>query len=294
MGTRDGALSSDLDALVRKKLEAFEAIEGDFRESFRLVVAFQGERRFERVPVGASVRYLRALWVCERKDRLLGVARSRRRYEGRRCLELLLEWQRGESAGVIVFLAKKLGDAPIAELTRQIALAEAAGDAALAGRLSHGRRIALNRIFSLALALDAILMEPAEQVRDDVSDACAELGLDPQRIVEALAALDSPIYGRARHPSLARRTMLLMNALGDVVTNDGGQRRIRTSRVLPSVSPIPARAETPIVPEVTMVSMAHNNPANLDLAMPPARQDAPGVFGGVEGTSADEPTGERT
>jgi hypothetical protein len=280
MRTRDGAPSGDVAVLVRQKLAAFEAIEEDFRESFRLVAAFHGEGRFERVPVGASVRYLRALWICECKDRLLDVVCSIRRYEGRRCLELLLAWQRGEPEGVIVFLSGKLGDAPIAELTRQIAVVEGAGDAKLAGRLSHGRRIALNRSFNLALALDAILVASAEEVRDGVADACAELDLQPERIAEALAAFDSPIYGHVRHPSLARRNMLLMNALGEAMTGEGHPSG-RTSRVLTSESPIPARAETPVVPEVTMVSMAHNNPADLDLAMPLVLLDAPGVLGGA-------------
>jgi hypothetical protein len=279
MHTRDGAASGELDAVVRQKLEAFEAIERDFRESFRLVAAFHGERRLERVPVGASVRYLRALWICDCKDRLLDAARSIRRYEGRRCLELLLAWQRGQSAGVVIFLSEKLGDAPIAELTRQITLAEISGDAALAGRLSYGRQIALNRSFNLAVALEAILGASPEELRDGVTDVCRELDLGPERIAEALTAFDSPIYGHVRHPLLARRNMLLMNALGEAVTNDGGPLRVRTSRVLPAASPHPARSETPVVPVVTMVSMAHNNPADLDLAMPLATQDAPGVFG---------------
>ncbi len=282
MHTRDGAASGELDAVVRQKLEAFEAIERDFRESFRLVAAFHGERRFERVPVGASVRYLRALWICDCKDRLLDAARSIRRYEGRRCLELLLAWQHGQSAGVVIFLSEKLGDAPVAELTRQITLAESSGDAALTGRLSHGRRIALNRSFNLALALEAILSVSAEELLAVVTDVCGELDLRPERIAEALMAFDSPIFRHVRHPLLARRNMLLMNALGEAVANDGGQLRVRTSRVLPAESPNPARSETPVVPVVTMVSMAHNNPANLDLAMPLARQDAPGVFGGAE------------
>jgi hypothetical protein len=282
MHTREGAPSSALDAVVRQKLEAFAAIERDFRESFRLVSAFHGEWRFARVPIGASVRYLRSLWICECKDRLLDAARSIRRYEGRRCLELLLAWQRGQPAGVIIFLSEKLGDGPIAELTRQITLAERAGDAILAGRLRHGRRIALNRGLNLALALEAILAPPAEDLSSEVADACGELDLRPEQIAAALTALDSPIYGHVRHPLLARRNMLLMNALGEVVTNDGGQPRLRTARVLPSQSPNPARRETPVVPEITMVSMAHNNPANLDLAMPLARADAPAVFDGVE------------
>jgi hypothetical protein len=70
-----------------------------------------------------------------------------------------------------------------------------------------------------------------------------------------------------------------MNSLGVVpAAAVAGEQSSRTWRVSPARSPLPARAESPVVPERVLSSMRWNNPANLDLAMPPLALDAPGVF----------------
>lgn len=53
--------------LMREKIAAFDRLLQTFA-SFTYVEQMHGERRFPRVPVSATVRYLHALWVCNCKD----------------------------------------------------------------------------------------------------------------------------------------------------------------------------------------------------------------------------------
>src|SRR5690348_11643013 len=53
---------------VRAKLEAFASVRAEFEACFAFVEGVHGQRRISPFPVSESVRYLHALWVCERKD----------------------------------------------------------------------------------------------------------------------------------------------------------------------------------------------------------------------------------
>jgi len=290
MVVRGDSATGELDDQARRKLSAFERIEADFKDSFVFVSDVHGQRRFEAFPVASSVRYLHALWICECKDRLLSVPKSIRRYEGRRCLELLRDWQAGETAQVVAFLHTKLDALPFAELTRQIQEAQRSGNTVLATRLAHGRLILLNRSFNLAQALDAIFTPSMESLLGQVRTACAEHGHAPEQITTQLTALDSPLHAYARNAALARRNMLVMNAVGVTVTDNAADRPgQRTERVrTPSAHSVPPYAEMSIIGEMTLSSMASNNPQQLDLAMPPLRVDGLEVFGrGRQATSRD-------
>src|SRR5947209_10538908 len=107
--------------LVNQKLQAFEQLQAEFEASFRFVQQVHGQQRFASFPVADSVRYLHALWVCECKDRLLGIFKNIQRYEGHYCLELLRKWQQEQdTASVVAFLDRKLDMLPFADLTRQL------------------------------------------------------------------------------------------------------------------------------------------------------------------------------
>jgi len=281
MVVHGGGTTNEMDELARRKLSAFERIEADFKDSFVFVSDVHGQRRFADFPVASSVRYLHALWICECKDRLLNVPRSIRRYEGRRSLELLRDWQEGETAQVVAFLHAKLDTLPFAELTRQIQAAERSGNIALTTRLAHGRLILLNRSFNLAQALDAIFTPPVNMLLAQVRTVCAERGHAPEQLARQLAALDSPLYAHIRHAALARRNMLVMNTVGVTVTDNAADRPGQRERVrTPTAHSAPPYAEVSILGEMTLSSMASNNPQNLDLAMPPLLLDGPEVFGG--------------
>ena len=105
-----------LAALVAEKLAAFERLQPEFEESFQYLQDMQGQQRFAEVPVASTVRYLHALWVCERKDYLLSVPRTMGRYEGRRALEVLRDWQAGETAGSSISCAASWMRCPLATL----------------------------------------------------------------------------------------------------------------------------------------------------------------------------------
>ena len=270
--------SEGVPELTRQKLVAFEGIESEFIESFEYKEAVHGQQRFEALPIIATVRYLHALWVCDRKDALLSVVKSTARYEGRRCLELLREWQEGSSVGVVAFLHRKLDMLEFADLTRQVEEAQRAGNLDVAARLIHGRLILLNRNFNLSQALDAIFALGPDELGEQVRLACKHYGHAPDQIEQQLAEMQSPLYSWTPHPLLARRTMEVMNHLGvATTTNPADLPGRRTYRVSPPRSPQPAYAEQQILGEITLSSMAHNNPAGLRLAMPPLAVDAPDV-----------------
>lgn len=271
--------AGEMDGFAAQKLRAFERIEAEFRESFLFVGDVHGQRRFDAFPVGFSVRYLHALWVCECKDRLLNVPASMGRFEGRRSLELLRGWQRGETANVVAFLQHKLDSMPFAELTRQVDEAERTADPPLARRLAHGRRALLNRSFNLLHALDAIFALSREELVRQVRKECARYGHTQKAIARQLAELAAPLYTPMRHPALARQNMRTMMGLGVAISDNSADRPgNRTERAALPSSPIPAYAEVPIVGELTLASMLYNNPGHLDLAMPPLLVDAPELF----------------
>jgi len=249
-----------------------------------------GERRFETFPVAATVRYLHALWICDEKDHLLSVPKTIRRYEGRLCLELLRVWQEGDSAPVVEFLNRKLDMLPLADLTRQIQQVAASGDQALTRRLTHGRAIMLNRAFNLYHALDALFEPTPDALLVQVRAACRDAGHTSDEISAQLAEFDAPAFAFVRHPSLARRNMLVMNALGVEITDNVADRPgDRTERVALPTMPSAPYAQVTIPGEMTLTSMAWNNPRHAYFANPPETIDSPDVLGRDRIVSPSEP-----
>lgn len=247
--------------LIQQKVAAFEQIEAELMASFRFVQDVHGLKRFASFPVEYSVRYLHALWVCECKDRLLSVYKNIVRYEGRRCLELLLQWQAGDSADVVEFLQQKLDTQPFGDITRQYhhALQER-GEYGLARRLAHGRSVLLNRGMNLMQALDAIFALSEEQLLKEVQVACMQYSHHLSQIEEQLAELDTPLYSYVPHQALARRNMMVMNKLGiDVMNKPTGQPGQRSWRVLEPTGPMGPFAEHVIEGYQELVSPSHNN-----------------------------------
>ena len=185
------APSNTLPELIRQKLIAFEGIENEFIESFQYKEAMHGQLRFEKLPIVDTVRYLHALWVCERKDALLSVPYSEARYEGRRCLELLREWQKSQSSSVEVveFLHRKLDMLEFAEMTRQVEEAQQTGKRDVAERLIHGRKTLLNRNFNLLQALETIFTTSPDDMGEQVLLACHHFGHGPEQIEQQLAEM---------------------------------------------------------------------------------------------------------
>ncbi len=250
-----------LAALVEEKLAAFDRLQPEFEISFQYVQEVQGQLRFTAFPVAASARYLHALWVCECKDRLLSVPRTMGRYEGRRSLELLREWQAGATAGVVSFLQQKLDTLPFGEITRQLEeTRRQEGESLLAERLAHGRLVLLNRAMNLCQALEPLFTLPEKALLAEVRDACAQVGHQPEQIAAQLAALETPLYAYVGHPLLARRNMLVMDRLGVSLSSAAADQPERRSWLV-AESTLPARpfAEQMIGGYVDMTSTRHNN-----------------------------------
>jgi hypothetical protein len=265
--------------LTQDKLAAFQSLEAEFIDCFRFVQTIQGQERLTECSVPQTVRLLHALWICECKDSLLSVPFSKGRYEGRLCLELLRGWQEGDTARVVEFLQRKLDNSPYAELTAKVGEAHAKGDQSLAERLTHGRRVMLNRGFHLMLALDAIFALSDQQLMSEVSSACTQLGHTPHRIGEQLAEMASPLHTYAPNPLLARRNMLVMNELGISVTSASADLPgHRTPRVeLPTV-PHPPYAEHTVWGEIAVVLRAGNQASPTQLGFPPVEADSSGLL----------------
>jgi hypothetical protein len=245
--------------LTEDKLAAFQSLEAEFVASFRFIEAIQGQERLSEFSVAQSVRLLHALWICECKDNLLSVPFSKGRYEGKLCLELLRDWQKGDTAGVVWFLQRKLDNGSPAELTATIGEARAKGDHALAERLTHGRRVMLNRGFHLLLALEAIFRPGNHLLMKEVRRAARYLGHTPRQIEQQQAEMASALYSYAPHPLLARRSMLVMNELGILVTSDTPDLPgHRTPRVEPPRLPQPSYAEQTVLGEIALVFRAGN------------------------------------
>ncbi len=248
--------ASVMNDLAERKLEAFARIEKEFIASFRFVEEIHGQRRFIAVPVADTARYLHALYICECKDHLLSVPHTARRYEGARCLELLRDWQEGHAAGVVAFIYERLDGQPFGELSQQIEEAAQTGHAQLASRLLSGQAVLLNRLFTLAYALDAIFALEPEQLRAEVRAACKRLGHTRDEINRQLTDMRSDLYTYAPHPALARRNMIVMNGIGLRLTDVDGERPgERTDRVQPPILPVASYAEETIPSEITQLSL---------------------------------------
>ena len=243
------APSGKVDALSARKLEAFAEIEADFIDSFLFVQDVHGRRRFTSFPLADVVRYLHALYTCERKDRLLSVLKNIERYEGERCLRLLRGWQEGQTAEVVAFIHAKLDNQPFAEVSRHIEQAEHVGDMRTARRLASGRMALLNRNVNLSHALDAIFAQETARLRAEVSALCARSGHTPDAINRQIVELRSDIYTYAPSAPLARRNMLLMNHIGIQIAESDGES------APPPAAPAPPFAEEMIPGERTLISL---------------------------------------
>jgi hypothetical protein len=167
------------------------------------------------------------------------------RYEGRRCLELLLRWQEGNSADVVEFLQQKLDMLPFGDITRQLHEAQqTSGDFGLARRLMHGRLTLLNRGMNLMHALDALFALPEEQIVQEAQLACVQIGHTPDQIRQQLTELETPLYSYMPHQTLAQRNMVVMNRMGrDVMNKSTDEPGQRSWRVLPPTEPMSPYAE---------------------------------------------------
>lgn len=251
--------------VIVEKLARLEQIADDVMVCFPFVQDVHGQRRFTSFPIETTVRYLHALWICDCKDMLLSVPNLGRRrkggherferYEGQRALELLAEWQEGRTAEVISFLEMKLDYAPFSEITRSFDQAARNRDVALMRRLAHGRNVLLNRARNLERALTAIFALSSDRLLGEVRAACAQYGHTIEQCAAQLAEMSRPIYQYIPHPALARRNMLLMNALGVTVTDNNADRPgNRTSAVQAPTMPQPGYAEQ-VVDSITMVNI---------------------------------------
>ena len=253
-------------ALIVEKLLAFDRLEPEFEACFRYMQEMHGERRFPSCDVTDTVRYLHALWVCERKDLLLSVPKTIERYEGRLCLELLRGWQEtGEIGNAVDFLRRKLDTLDVALLTRQLE-SERTRDpqGPTARRLAHGRIVLLNRCLNLLHALDPLFSLSESALSDQARDACKQFGHTPERIAEQLRELESPLYRYVRHPALARRNMFLMDRLGvrlmAAMSDRPGERAWLVST---PATPSRPYAEQVIDGYVALTAPQHNNPRDV-------------------------------
>lgn len=247
--------------LIEQKLAAFAAMQEEFEASFRFVQDVHGQKRFETFVVADAVRYLHARWVCERKGRLLSVAKTSKEYEGRLCLELLQKWQEGDTASVVAFLSRRLDMLPIADITRQIHDAyQEHRDDSLLERLMHGRLVMLNRGLNLIHLLDALFVLSEKDLIQAVQDACLKYGYTPEQIQQQLQEMDSSLYAYVPHQLLAQRNMLVMNEVGvealDKPDDLPGQR---SWRVVPPTEPERPFAEHVVAGYQELVSPTHNN-----------------------------------
>ncbi len=246
--------------LVTRKLRAFEDIQAEFVDCFRFKQDVHGQKRFPAFSVEQVVYYLHALWLCECKDRLLGVYENSSRYEGEWCLELLRTWQEGRSAAVVAFLLAKLDMLSLADLTGQIEEARyQRNDEILAHRLEHGRLVALNRGMNLLFALEAIATGSEEDLRSELYLACERYGHTPVLIVEQQAALATPLYAYRPHPLLARRNMTLMNRLDADTLTQTGENQDRSWLLKVLNKPLAPLAEQVIPGYTPLLAPMYNN-----------------------------------
>ncbi len=247
--------------LIQQKLEAFDRMQPEFEMSFQFVQDVHGQERFSSFTVADSVRYLHARWICERKSSLLSVAKTNKEYEGRHCLELLQQWQEGDTASVVDFLNRRLDTLPLPDITRQLQqLRQQHQDKGLVQRLMHGRLVMLNRGMNLMQLLDAIFSLPEEKLMEEVKVACKHYGHLPEQIAQQLEEMNSPLYSYVPHQSLAQRNMVVMNAMGtNVADRPADLPGHRSWRVVPPTEPLSPYAEEVVKGYQELVSPLHNN-----------------------------------
>lgn len=209
-------VTAALPTIIAEKLAAFNELEPEFEPSFRFIAQVHGEQRFASFPVAETVHYLHALWVCERKDRLLCVPDAVGRYQGALGLRALRRVQEtGESAELMAFLSQRLDGLDVAQLARELEAArKAGGESRLTRRLEYGCMVLLNRGINLMHALDPFCALPHAELLSELRAAGERYGHTPAQIAEQLAQLDAPRYAYLRHPALAQRNMLVMIGLG--------------------------------------------------------------------------------
>ncbi len=248
--------------LAEQKLAVFEQLQPEFEACFRFVQEVHGQRRFATFPVAETVFYLHALWVCERKDRLLSIYKNIVRYEGQHCLSLLQRWQEGETQAVVAFLQRKLDILPFADLMHQMQEAKTARHAGdgLLRRLVHGRLILLNRGMNLLQSFDGIFALSEDDLLREVQVACAHYGHTPGQIEQQLAEVEDPLASYAPHKLLAQRNMLVMNILGiNVMTLPTDLPGERSWKVAAATEPLGPFAESVIRGYRDLASPFHNN-----------------------------------
>ena len=247
--------------LVQLKIDAFERLQPEFEASFQFVQDVHGQKRFPLFPVSDLVRYLHALWICECKGRLLSVQKTVKEYEGRRCLELLRQWQQGDTASVLSFLQHKLDMLPLAQITQQYSEArQLQSDDGLAQRLAYGRLIMLNRGVNLMQALDAIFVLSDDALSGEVSEACKCYGHLPEQIEQQLEEMKAPLYSYVPNQALAQRNMMVMNMLGiNGTLRPSDLPGQRSWRVLPSTEPLSPYADQVVEGYQELTSPFHNN-----------------------------------
>jgi hypothetical protein len=253
------------ETLIAQKLDAFERIRDDFVASFQFAQEIQGQKRFGSLTIADAVRYLRAQWIIECKDRLLSVPRSTRQKEGQDCLRLLATWQDGATASVVAYLHNRLDMEPFASITQQIQDAEMAASPpaqqpVLVERLRHGRLVMLNRSANLLLLFDALFAPGEAELIAQVRAICANEGLGPEAIAGLLAGFGTPLYAYRPHPALARRNMVIMNDLGmSAIVRPDALPASRTWRLNAARTIESAYAEASIADYQELTAPGHNN-----------------------------------
>ena len=253
--------TEELADIIEQKLAVFTAMREEFEASFRFLQDMHGQKRFESFSVADAVRYLHARWICERKGRVLSIAKTSKEYEGGLCLELLQRWQEGNTASVVDFLNRRLDMLPLADITRQMyEMQQERRNDGLLERLAHGRLVMLNRCMNLMHLLDALFDLSEEELLQAVQDACVRYGHTPEQIIQQLQEMDSPLYSYVPHQSLAQQNMLVMNTMGIeglIMPEDVPGER--TWRVVQPTEPNSPLAEHVVEGYQELVSPTHNN-----------------------------------
>jgi len=247
--------------IIEQKLAAFAAMQEEFEASFRFLQDMHGQKRFESIVVADAVRYFHARWICECKGRVLSVAKTSKEYEGGLCLELLRQWQGGDTPGVVDFLSRRLDMLPLADITRQVhEIQQEQRNDGLLERLIHGRMVMLNRGMNLMHLLDALFVLSEEELLQAVKDACVQYGHTPEQVTQQLQEMDAPLYSYVPHQSLVQQNMLVMNTMGTevlILPDDApGQRSWRVVQPTEPNSPL---AEHVVEGYQELVSPSHNN-----------------------------------
>ena len=253
--------TEELADVIEQKLAVFAAMREEFETGFRFLQDMHGQKRFELFSVADAVRYLHARWICERKGRVLSIAKTSKEYEGGLCLELLRKWQEGDTASVVDFLNRRLDMLPLADITRKMhEMQQERRDDGLLERLAHGRLVMLNRGMNLMHLLDALFVLSEEKLLQAVQDACVQYGHTPEQIIQQSQEMDSPLYAYVPHQSLAQQNMLVMNTMGveGLVLPDDAPGH-RSWRVVQPTEPNSPLAEHVVEGYQELVTPTHNN-----------------------------------